>query len=74
MTLKIVTDSACDVPQDLAKSLGITIIPVYINIGEEGYREGVDITREEFYKNLSNYAVYPTTAAPAIGTFTQVYE
>ena len=74
MTLRIVTDSACDVPHDLAESLGVTIIPVYVNIGEKGYREGVDITREEFYKNLSSYPVYPTTAAPAIGTFTQVYE
>jgi len=74
MTLKIVTDSACDVPPDLAEALDITIIPVYVNIGEEGYREGVDISREEFYKNLSSYPVYPTTAAPAIGTFTQVYE
>jgi DegV family protein with EDD domain len=74
MTIKIVTDSACDVPQDLAEVLDITIIPVYINIGEEGYREGVDISREAFYKNLDSYPVYPTTAAPAIGTFTQVYE
>jgi DegV family protein with EDD domain len=74
MTLKIVTDSACDVPYDLAESLGITIIPVYVNIGEEGFREGIDISREEFYENLDTYPVYPTTAAPAIGTFTQVYE
>lgn len=74
MTLKIVTDSACDVPQEIADALDITIIPVYINIGETGYREGVDITREAFYKNLSDYPEYPTTAAPAIGTFTQVYE
>lgn len=74
MSLKIVTDSACDVPSEIAHALGITIIPVYINIGEESYREGVDITREAFYKNLTNYPVYPTTAAPAIGTFTQVYE
>jgi DegV family protein with EDD domain len=74
MTIKIVTDSACDVPQDLAEALDITIIPVYINIGEEGYREGIDISRELFYKNLDSYPVYPTTAAPAIGNFTQVYE
>lgn len=72
--LKIVTDSACDVPADIARQLGVTIIPVYVNIGEKGYREGVDITREAFYANLSNYSVYPTTAAPAIGTFTEVYE
>lgn len=74
MPLKIVTDSACDVPPEAAEALGVTIVPVYINIGEEGFREGVDITRDEFYRNLSSYRVYPTTAAPSIGTFTQVYE
>lgn len=72
--IKIVTDSGCDVPSDLAEKLNITIIPLYVNIGEKGYREGVDISREEFYNNLSSYDPYPTTAAPPIGTFTEVYE
>ena len=72
--IKIVTDSGCDVPPDLAQKLDITVIPLYVNIGEKGYREGVDISREEFYTNLSSYDPYPTTAAPPIGTFTDVYE
>lgn len=74
MNVKIVADSACDVPEHLAAELGITIVPVYINIGEKSYREGVEISREEFYKKLPNYPTYPTTAAPAVGTFTAVYE
>mgnify|MGYP001403151936 CR=1 FL=1 len=73
MTVKIVADSACDVPEHLAQELGITIVPVYINVGEQSYLEGVEITREEFYRNLSSYPVYPTTAAPAVGAFTAVY-
>ena len=73
MTVKIVADSACDVPEHLAQTLGITIVPVYINVGETSFREGVDISREEFYRNLPNYPVYPTTAAPATGVFTAVY-
>ena len=72
--IKIVTDSGCDVPPDLAQKLDITVIPLYVNIGEKGYREGVDISRETFYANLSRYEPYPTTAAPPIGTFTEVYE
>ncbi len=72
--IKIVTDSGCDVPPDLAQKLDITIIPLYVNIGEKGYREGVDISREEFYANLSRYDPYPTTAAPPIDTFTNVYK
>ena len=74
MTIKIVTDSACDVPEAVAAELGITIVPVYINIGEESYREGVELSRHTFYQQLSGYRQYPTTAAPSVGAFTEVYE
>ncbi len=74
MTIKIVTDSACDVPEAIAAQLGITVVPVYINIGEESYREGVDLPRRIFYEQLPGYRSYPTTAAPSVGAFTEVYE
>jgi DegV family protein with EDD domain len=74
MSIKIVTDSACDVPPELANQFGITVVPVYINIGERSYLEGVEISREAFYNSLPSYADYPTTAAPAVGTFTELYE
>ncbi|MCP4424076.1 MAG: DegV family protein [Chloroflexi bacterium] len=74
MMIKIVTDSACDVPEAIAVELGITIVPVYINIGEESYLEGVELPRQTFYRQLSGYEQYPTTAAPASGTFTETYE
>lgn len=74
MTIKIVTDSACDVPEAIATALGITIVPVYINIGEKSYLEGVELPRTTFYKYLPDYNNYPTTAAPASGTFSDVYE
>lgn len=74
MTIRIVIDSALDVPQSLAAELGITVIPVYINIGQESYLDGVELPRREFYENLNDYPVPPTTAAPATGTFKEVYE
>lgn len=74
MSIKIVTDSACDVPEALAQQLGITVVPVYINIGEEGYLDGVQLSRQEFYENLDSYPVFPTTAAPAPGSFAEVYQ
>lgn len=73
MTIKIVTDSACDIPDAVAAELGITIVPVYINIGDHSYLEGVELSRQTFYQNLSGYKRYPTTAAPASGTFAAVY-
>lgn len=74
MTIKIVTDSACDVPPELARQFDITVVPVYINVGEASYLEGVEISREQFYDQLPTFAQYPTTAAPSVGTFTQLYE
>ncbi|NJN55128.1 MAG: DegV family protein [Anaerolineae bacterium] len=72
--IKIVTDSAMDVPPDIVDKYNITVIPVYVNIGEKGYLEGVELSRQEFYDNLEQYEPYPTTAAPAPGTFAEVYE
>jgi DegV family protein with EDD domain len=74
MTISIVTDSACDVPEELAREKGITVVPVYVNTGDRSYLEGVELSREEFYDNLIHYPVYPTTAAPASGAFQETYE
>lgn len=74
MTVRIVTDSTCDVPPDVAEKLGIKVVPVYINIGDQSYLDGVDLSRREFFINLPDYESFPTTAAPASGTFTSTYQ
>lgn len=74
MTIKIVTDSTCDLPENVIQELGITVIPLYINIGDEGYLDGIDITRKDFYTNLPNYPIHPTTGTPGVDSFTQTYE
>lgn len=72
--LKIVTDSACDVPDELARALDITVVPVFINIGEKSYIDGVEMTRAQFYEQLSSFPQPPTTAAPSVGTFAETYQ
>jgi DegV family protein with EDD domain len=74
MVIRIVADSTCDIPDELVERHGITIVPLYINIGEESYLDGVDLSREAFYEGLPDYKVSPTTAAPGPDTFRQVYE
>jgi DegV family protein with EDD domain len=74
MTIRIVADSTCDLPQSVIDELGITIVPLFINIGDKGYLDGVEITRQEFYTNLPDYADHPTTGTPGVDAFTQVYE
>ena len=50
MTVKIVTDSLSDITEDLARELGLTVVPLYVRFGEDIYRDRVDITTEEFYR------------------------
>ncbi len=74
MTIKIVTDSTCDLPQEIIEKFDITVIPAYINFPDGSYLDGVELSRKEFYERLPNYQVPPTTSAPAIGTFARAYK
>lgn len=73
MSVGIVTDSTCDLPAEIIARYGISVVPLYINVGKQSYLDGVDITREEFYKRLPNFPVHPTTAVPSPQKFHAVY-
>ena len=53
MTIKIVTDSTSDLPHDLAAELDITIIPLKVLFGTDEYRDGVDISTDEFFERVA---------------------
>ncbi len=74
MTVKIVTDSTSDLPPEVAQELGITVVPLYVRFGKESYRDGVDLSAEEFYRRLVQGDIFPSTTAPSPGDFTQVYQ
>jgi DegV family protein with EDD domain len=74
MTVRIITDSMADVPEDLAKKLNITVIPVNVLFGTETFRDGVDLTSEQFYAKLVASKTLPTTAVPSLGVFIANYE
>lgn len=74
MNIRIVTDSTCDLPPALVAQYGIKVVPAYVNIGQESYLDGVTINRTDFYDNLPSYRHHPTSAAPAPGTFAEVYQ
>ena len=73
MTVKIVTDSTADIPESTARELGITVVPVYVRFGDKAYRDGVDITHDEFYSKLQESPVHPTTSQPPPTDFADVY-
>jgi DegV family protein with EDD domain len=74
VAIKIVTDSCSDLPSDIAKALGITVVPVYICFGKKTFLDGIDITPEELYSKMENDGEYPTTTQPMPGDFANVYQ
>ncbi|RPH60837.1 MAG: DegV family protein [Chloroflexi bacterium] len=74
MTIKIVTDSTCDLPPAIIEELGITVVPLYIHVGEQAFLDGVDLSRAEFYERLPNFRPFPKTAAPSAQVFRGIYE
>jgi DegV family protein with EDD domain len=71
----IVTDSASDLPPEVAAAAGIAVVPLVINFGPDTFRAGVDLTTEQFWQRMvAPDAPFPTTAASGPGEFQKVYE
>lgn len=74
MTVRIVTDSTCDLPSVIISRYGIRVVPLYINVGKQEYLDGIDLTREEFYTRLPTFSEQPTTAVPSPQKFRAIYD
>ena len=74
MAVKIITDSVADLPSKVVEELGITVIPLNVRFGTEVYRDGIDLTAEQFYEKLENNQVLPVTSVPSPGTFAEAYD
>ncbi len=66
MAVRIVTDSTCDLPAEVIARYGISVVPLYINVGDQGFLDGIDMKRDEFYTRLPSFSAHPTTAVPSI--------
>jgi DegV family protein with EDD domain len=69
MKLGILTDSTCDLPSHLLAEYDIEVVPAILTIDGQSYRDGHDISREEFYTRLPAMRTPPTTAMPALAEY-----
>lgn len=72
--LAIITDSTCDIPEDLIEKHGIIVVPQFIIWGDEQYRDRVDITPKEFYRRLEEEDEKPTTSQAGVIDFLNAIE
>lgn len=73
MAVKILTDSAADLPKDLVEKYSIDVVPLLVTIGEETYLDGETITPEELFDGMREGKVYKTAQAP-IGAFIEKFK
>jgi DegV family protein with EDD domain len=74
MVIKIVTDSTADLPPEIIKELGITVLPLYLRFGDKVYRDRIDITEDEFYERLIHDPIHPSTTQIPPQDFIEVYQ
>lgn len=72
--IAIVTDSTACFPVELIRPYPITVVPLQVIWDGKNYRDGVDISIEEFYHRLKNTKVMPSTSQPSPADFVRVYE
>jgi DegV family protein with EDD domain len=73
MAVKIVTDSTSDITAELARELGITVIPLTVLFGRISFLDRVEMSTDEFYRRLVQEDVFPTTTQPTPAAFAEAY-
>ncbi len=71
--VKVVTDSCSDITPQLAWGLEITVVPLYVNFGNEVYRDNVDLSTEGFYHKLEISKIHPTTSTATPADFANLF-
>jgi DegV family protein with EDD domain len=69
----VVTESTADIPDDMVAELGIVVVPSYVVFGSESYRDGVELTKQEFFEKLATTHIIPTTATPPPAVYEDAY-
>jgi len=72
--IRVLTDSACDLPEDVARRLDIDIVSLTIRFGDKEYVDRVDLTPSAFWAKCKSSKTLPETAAPSPGAFQAAYE
>jgi DegV family protein with EDD domain len=73
MKVCVVTDSTSDLPLEVARELGITVVPAQIQFGEQVFLDGVELNADDFYRRLQSSPVLPKTSPASIATFNSIY-
>ena len=72
--VRVVTDTACDLPDDIVNELGIGLVPLRIRFGSEEFVDRVELSTKEFWSRCASFDGLPETSAPSPGQFKEAFE
>ncbi|MFQ5594935.1 MAG: DegV family protein [Anaerolineae bacterium] len=72
--IRLVTDSMSQLPAEVVSKYDISTVPVSVIFNDQAFREGIDISSDEFYRRLTEAESLPTTTQPSPGDFQRVYQ
>lgn len=72
--LKIICDSLSDVPKNLIEKYDIEVVPLTVILDGKEYKDGIDISKDDFYKRLRENNAYPKTSQATYAQFKEVFE
>jgi len=73
MTIRIVTDSACDLSDEELVDWGIGMVPLSIRFGDDEFVDRTELSTPDFYRRLASSEALPETSAPAPGAFAAMF-
>lgn len=74
MTVRIVTDSTCDLPRSVVVELGVTVVPLTVLFGDEALLDGVEIDSATFFERMRRFPGLPKTSQPSVARFKEAYQ
>jgi DegV family protein with EDD domain len=72
--IQLITDSTCDLSKELLQKHRIPVVPLFVNIGEDTYLDGVNLSPEQMYSEVKRRNLMPKTAAASPGMFVEVFQ
>ena len=72
--VRVISDSSCDLPEEIVQKLDIEIVSLSIRFGDEEFTDRVDLSPAEFWAKCKASKALPATAAPSPGAFQAAYE
>ena len=73
MAVKVITDSTADLSPEIAQELDIGVVPIYVRFGNDVYRDGIDLSSDEFFRKLTTNTTHPATSQPTPADFSGIY-